>query len=203
MERIVEPTELQLEFSKKVPSLVLASSSPNRKALLESGGSKVIVFSPNTEEKRNDSAPISTMLEIVRAKFQAYTSSSAYIDDMIAISADTLVLKDNKLLGKPKDREDASYMLHMLSGSRQTVLTAVGLHIPQKEDTFFIDSADVLFKPLSDSDIDSYISTYEWQGAAGGYRLQRTGYRLVDKIIGDWTTVVGLPLRAILDRLIQ
>ena len=201
MERIIEPTELQLKFSKRLPYIVLASSSPNRKALLEKGGTKVRVFSPDVDEKRDESDPIGTMLRIVKAKFKAYLDSKEFDPNSFAIAADTLVLKDGKLLGKPIDIEDARNMLSMLSGDRQTVLTAVALQIPQRKDEFFVDSADVVFKKLTPADIDSYLFTNEWNGAAGGYRLQKTGYKLVEYIDGDWTTVVGLPLKAILEHL--
>ena len=201
MERIAEPSSLQLEFSKRLPRVILASSSPNRKALLEKGGTAVTTFSPNVNEERDESNPVGTMLRIVRAKFNAYLESDAYNPSMVAIAADTLVLKDGRLLGKPKDRDDARRMLEMLSGERQKVLTAVGLHIPNKGNEFFLDSADVVFKKLSEDNFDSYLATEEWNGAAGGYRLQKAGYKLVDRIDGDWTTVVGLPLKAILQRL--
>ena len=173
MEKIAEPDELQKEFSKRVPSLILASSSPNRKALLERAGTVVTTFSPDIDESRDNSDPIESIKEIVKRKFASYKNSLSYRPDVIAIAADTL----------------------------QKVLTAVALHIPDKEDIFFVDSATVVFKKLSEDDIECYISKDEWIGAAGGYRLQMTGYELVDSIDGDWTCVVGLPLKAILEHI--
>lgn len=203
MRRIEEPDDLQLEFSKAVPELVLASSSPNRKALLEAGGTKVRVYVPETEERRNGSSPEDVVRSIAKGKIDAYTSSQSYDPSMIAIAADTLVLIDGELLGKPGSEEDARAILRHLSGREQVVISSAGIKMPGRDSLMITDTASVFFRSLSDAEIDEYISTEEWKGAAGGYRLQKTGYRLVDRIDGDWTTVVGLPLRKILDLILE
>ena len=199
MDRITEPDSLQLDFSRAVPSLILASSSPNRKALLEAGGSHVDVFIPSTDEEKSGSTPVQTVSRIADGKIKAYLSSSSYDPTRIAIAADTLVLIDGELLGKPSSEEDAWTMLRKLSGRTQTVISAAGVKLPGQDSIVLTDTADVVFRTLTDDEIGAYISTEEWKGAAGGYRLQKTGYRLVDRIDGDWTTVVGLPLKKILD----
>ena len=199
MDRITEPDSLQLDFSRAVPSLILASSSPNRKALLEAGGSHVDVFIPSTDEEKSGSTPVQTVSRIADGKIKAYLSSSSYDPTRIAIAADTLVLIDGELLGKPSSEEDAWTMLRKLSGRTQTVISAAGVKLPGQNSIVLTDTADVVFRTLTDDEIGAYISTEEWKGAAGGYRLQKTGYRLVDRIDGDWTTVVGLPLKKILD----
>lgn len=199
MDRITEPDSLQLDFSRAVPSLILASSSPNRKALLEAGGSHVDVFIPSTDEEKSGSTPVQTVSRIADGKIKAYLCSPSYDPIRIAIAADTLVLIDGELLGKPSSEEDAWTMLRKLSGRTQTVISAAGVKLPGQDSIVLTDTADVVFRTLTDDEIGAYISTGEWQGAAGGYRLQKTGYRLVDRIDGDWTTVVGLPLKKILD----
>lgn len=199
MDRITEPDSLQLDFSRAVPSLILASSSPNRKALLEAGGSHVDVFIPSTDEEKPGSTPVQTVSRIADGKIKAYLCSPSYDPIRIAIAADTLVLIDGELLGKPSSEEDAWTMLRKLSGRTQTVISAAGVKLPGQDSIVLTDTADVVFRTLTDDEIGAYISTGEWQGAAGGYRLQKTGYRLVDRIDGDWTTVVGLPLKKILD----
>lgn len=201
MQRFNEPTELQLKFSKLYPKLVLASSSPNRRGLLEIGGSRVTVFSPEIDEERHNMSPVEAMLSIAEAKLNAYLSSDVFDKSLPAIAADTLVMIDEKLLGKPRDEEDAKAILSLLSGRVQKVYTATGLYLPGRGSEVFIDDADVIFKKLSDKDIDDYISTGEWMGAAGGYRLQKTGHNLVERIAGDWTTVVGLPLERLIEKL--
>lgn len=199
MERIIEPTPLQKEFSYLFPSLVLASSSPNRKKLLEEGGSRVSVFVPETDEINRGLDYISLMERNAKAKMEAYLSSPSFSPILPAISADTLVHIDNKLLGKPRDINDARKTLRLLSGRRQSVLTGCALYEKEYGVTLFCDEAEVVFKTLSDEEIESYIALGEWQGAAGGYRLQKNGWRLVEYIHGDWTTVVGLPIKRLIE----
>lgn len=194
MERIIEPTSLQIEFSSLFPSLVLASSSPNRRKLLEEGGSIVRVFSPEADESIDGMEMTEAMKKNARVKMESYLSSSLFSPLLPAVSADTLVHIDNKMLGKPKDRKDAKNTLTLLSGRRQSVLTGCALYLKETGVTVFCDKAYVVFKNLSEEEIESYLDTDEWKGAAGGYRLQKSGWRLVEKIEGDWTTVVGLPL---------
>ena len=141
------------------------------------------------------------MVKNARVKMEAYLSSPFFRQDTVAISADTLVHLDSYLLGKPKNLEDADRILRMLSGRTQEVLTGCGLYIPGKGTEFFLDRASVVFKTLKDSEIRDYLETGEWQGAAGAYRLQKTGWKLVETISGDWTTVVGLPLERIIERI--
>ena len=199
MERIIEPTPLQKEFSYLFPSLVLASSSPNRKKLLEEGGSRVSVFVPETDEINRGLDYIFLMERNAKAKMEAYLSSPSFSPILPAISADTLVHIDNKLLGKPRDINDARKTLRLLSGRRQSVLTGCALYEKEYGVTLFCDEAEVVFKTLSDEEIESYIALGEWQGAAGGYRLQKNGWRLVEYIHGDWTTVVGLPIKRLIE----
>ncbi len=199
MKRITEPDKLQLEAGRLMPSLILASSSPNRKALLEKGGIHVDTFAPEADESRIGDTPDEKVEGIAKRKIMAYISSPAYDENRLAIAADTLVLFGNELLGKPRDRNEADAILHMLSGNKQTVISAAAVKLPGRDAIIISDRADVIFRPLSDEEIEEYLDTGEWQGAAGGYRLQKTGYTLIDYIDGDWTTVVGLPLKKIIE----
>ena len=198
MRKITEPDDLMLRFGAHVPSLILASSSPNRRSLLEKAGCRVDIFVPEADETRDGRTPVETVSQIARRKMESYLASSSYDSSRIAIVADTLVLIDGELLGKPADEADARAMLHRLSGKEQTVISIAGVKLPGHDVEIIPDTAGVLFRPLSEDDIGSYIATGEWRGAAGAYRLQKTGYTLVERINGDWTTVVGLPLAAIL-----
>ena len=199
MKRITEPDNLQLEAGRLMPSLILASSSPNRKALLEKGGIHVDTFAPEADESRIGDTPDEKVEGIAKRKIMAYISSPAYDENRLAIAADTLVLFGNELLGKPRDRNEADAILHRLSGNKQTVISAAAVKLPGRDAIIISDRADVIFRPLSDEEIEEYLDTGEWQGAAGGYRLQKTGYTLIDYIDGDWTTVVGLPLKKIIE----
>lgn len=199
MQRITEPDELQIRFSRKFPSVILASSSPNRKALLEAGGTKVEVFIPEADETKQGATPEEAVMNIASRKIDAYISSPVFSKEKTAIAADTLVFINNHLLGKPENKERAREILSELSGHEQIVISAAGLYLPGKGKVLIIDEASVFFRSLTSDEIDAYISTGEWEGAAGGYRLQKTGYTLIDRIEGDWTTVVGLPLKRILE----
>lgn len=198
MEKIVEPTPLQFEFSLSFPSLVLASSSPNRKALIEKGGTILTTFTPHTSEDITGYSYEEGMKKNAKEKLENYLSSSSFIPTLPAVSCDTLVLIENNLLGKPKDIEDAYRDLKMLSGKRQTVLTGCSVYFPNHTPLTFCDKADVIFRCLTDIEIKSYLEKDEWIGAAGGYRLQKTGYTLVERIEGDWTTVVGFPMKRLI-----
>ena len=200
MERIAEPDAVQLRFGARFPRLVLASTSPNRKALLEKGGCLVDAFAPDADESRDGATPQETVERIAGRKIASYISSPSFNPSVPAIAADTLVLIDGELLGKPSSREDAYRMLRALSGRTQTVISSAGIWLPGKGRMLLTDEASVVFRALTDEEISEYISTGEWQGAAGGYRLQKTGFTLVERIDGDWTTVVGLPLKAILSK---
>ncbi len=200
MDRIIEPTGEELEIGRILPSVVLASSSPNRKKLLEECGITVTTFTPDADESTDGLEIDEAIKKNARVKMEAYLASPAFISDIPAISADTLVKIDGALLGKPKNRKEAKAMLEHLSGRVQTVYTGCSLYIPGRENIItFSDTAGVLFHTLSTRDIEAYLDREEWKGAAGAYRLQKTGYRLVEKIDGDWATVVGLPLMRILD----
>ena len=195
MTKTIEPTEAQLEFARVFPEVVLASGSPNRKSLLEKGGCIVHRFVPETEETRDETRPEDTVREIAEGKMEAYLSSPAFREDLPGITADTLVLFEGKLLGKPKDDEEARRFLRFLSGGFQTVLSGCVLYRPERKDTVsFTTSSKVLFRNLSDEEIEDYVSTGECIGAAGAYRLQKTGWKLVERIEGSWSNVVGLPL---------
>ena len=200
MNRIDEPTSQQIKLSFLVPELVLASSSPNRRKLLEISGIKVHTFTPNADESTEGLRTEDAMKKNARVKMEAYLSSLSFVPTLPAVSADTLVEIDGVLLGKPKDYDDARQMLEHLSGRVQTVYTGCAVYTPGKPGfEVFCDKADVVFRLLSKEEIESYLATDEWQGAAGAYRLQKTGWTLVDKIDGDWATVVGLPLNNLLE----
>ena len=158
MKRITEPDNLQLEAGRLMPSLILASSSPNRKALLEKGGIHVDTFAPEADESRIGDTPDEKVEGIARRKIMAYISSPAYDENRLAIAADTLVLFGNELLGKPRDRNEADAILHRLSGNKQTVISAAAVKLPGRDAIIISDRADVIFRPLSDEEIEEYLN---------------------------------------------
>jgi len=109
------------------------------------------------------------------------------------LGADTVVVVGDRVLGKPDDRDDAARMLDALGGRRHSVVTAVCLVVAGGEHVF-ADEAGVTFRPLHARLVDWYLDRGEWQGRAGGYAIQGSGAVLVDRVDGDFTTVVGLPV---------
>lgn len=202
MDRIIEPTSDQIRLGTLINEVVLASSSPNRRKLLEKSGIKVKPFTPSADESTDGYTIEEAMKKNAFLKMKAYLSSPSFDKSLHALSADTLVSIDGMLLGKPRDLSDAFSMLTRLSGRKQSVYTGCALYTPEDgRTTVFCDRADVIFRSLTPDDIKSYLALGEWEGAAGAYRLQKTGYTLVERIKGDWATVVGLPLKRIISLL--
>lgn len=199
MNRITEPDETELAFSRLFPKIVLASRSENRRKLIECGGSTVYQLPMETKEERKGKTAEETVLNIARAKMEAYLTSDKKIPTLPALTADTLVLFSGSLIGKAGTEKEAKERIKSFSGKKQSVITASLLYLPDDGISEIVDTADVWFKKLSDEEIDAYIATGDWIEAAGSYRLQRNGWSIVERIDGDWTTVVGLPMKKIIE----
>lgn len=179
--------------------LILASSSPRRAKLLSDIGLEFIVEPSHINEEEIDSKLKPTELAIELAKLKALHVAKNHPDDIV-IGADTIVVHEETILGKPKDEEDAYRMLKRLSADRHIVYTAVALVKGTKFHTF-ISEAEVSMKPLSDLEIQNYIKTGEPMDKAGAYGIQGDGGNLVDHYKGDFFTIVGLPLKDLMDAL--
>lgn len=178
--------------------IILASSSPRRKELLELHKIDFIIDYVEIEEVLDKNLALPLRLEKL-AYQKALPISLKYPRDLV-IGADTMVCLNDKMLGKPKDRQDAFEMLKSLSNQSQTVYSAIAI-IDDGKITTFSDSTKVIFKKLTDLQINEYLDTNEWIGKAGGYAIQGIGKCLVDQIEGDIETVIGLPVRMIEDYL--
>jgi septum formation protein len=117
-------------------------------------------------------------------------------DGGAVLGADTEVLLDGRVLGKPRDAAAARRELAALSGRSHVVRTAICV-ITQRDEREVVDDARVTFRPLSDDAIDRYVATGEWRDRAGGYAIQGAGAGLVERLEGDHSTVVGLPVGAL------
>lgn len=172
-------------------SLILASSSPRRKELLENLQFPFEVSSSDVDESFD---PVLTPGEIVMelSSRKAKAVSKEYPASFV-IGADTIVVLEGHVLGKPKDRAEAISMLQKLSGKTHSVFTGVSIVAPEKEKTFYV-KTDVVFWELTDEEIHSYISTGEPFDKAGAYGIQGFGSALVKEIAGDYFAVVGLPV---------
>ena len=177
--------------------IILASASPRRRELMANMGLDFrVVVSEADEESVDSSVPPGIYVQEL-ALLKAAAVAKTVIDnkDAVIISADTIVVKDGKILGKPQDKEDAKRMLRLLSGSSHNVYT--GFCVMRLSDAFTVCkdvSTEVVFRELDDEKIDRYIRTDECMDKAGSYGVQGLGAMLVSHIVGDYFNVVGLPV---------
>lgn len=170
--------------------LILASASPRRREILKNAGFDFEIKTSEADETLPDGiSPEEAVLYLAKIKNEVIEADK----NTTVISADTIVVCDGKILGKPKDETDAFNMLKTLSGREHFVYTGVCLRKGEKKTVFFEKTA-VYFYELSDSEITDYIATGEPTDKAGAYGIQGKGAVLVRKIDGDYFNVVGLPI---------
>ena len=177
--------------------IILASGSPRRRQLLTLAGIPHEVIVTGVDETISG-APDYQVRELALRKGNAVLPLiPPEINDPIIIAADTLVYVNGEVLGKPESPEDAFQMLKKLQGKPHRVYTGVALIRPANKDTStisFVDNTTVHFRPLSDQEINAYIATGEPFDKAGAYGVQERGAVLVNRVEGDFYTVVGLPI---------
>lgn len=170
---------------------MLASASPRRRELLNLIGIPHDVRPANVDETmRPREAPRRHAERLAREKASAIAVRDP---NLITIGADTVVVINRKVLGKPADAEDAARMLGMLSGREHTVITAVAVS-RGRELRSAIEEVRVKVRRLSDEEIEAYIATGEPMDKAGAYGIQGFGATIVERIEGDYFSVMGLPL---------
>lgn len=171
--------------------VVLASGSPRRRQLLELIGIEHEVSPSNIDETmRPRESPRRHAERLAREKASAVASREP---ERITVAADTIVVINRKVLGKPRDEDDARRMLSMLSGREHTVITAVAVARGRKLRSA-VEEVKVKFRRLRDDEIDSYIATGEPMDKAGAYGIQGFGATIVECVDGDYFAVMGLPL---------
>ena len=178
--------------------LILASGSPRRKEILNYLNIPFEVIISSFEEKIDEKKPLEEEIK----RLSEGKASTVFKDnkDAIVIGADTIVTINNKVLGKPKDKEDAYQMLKLLSGNKHIVITGVTIISEEKIDTF-ASVSDVYFNKLTDKEINDYIATNEPMDKAGAYAIQGIGSKFINKIDGDYYSIMGLPINEIYKRL--
>ena len=185
------------QWSMMKYKIILASNSPRRKELLAGLDVQFEVrIIPGIDESYPEILPTMEIAEyIAQKKAKAYRETMA--DDELIITADTIVVLDDKVLGKPKDAEEARCMLHALSGKTHQVVTGVVLTTKELQKHFSVVS-NVTFKTLSDNEIDYYVDTYKPMDKAGAYGIQEwIGYVGVTRLEGSYFNVMGLPVQRI------
>ncbi len=184
---------------KLTKPLILASNSPRRKQILEDAGFTFnVMVKPTEEDFSENMAPVEV------AKFLSLKKANAFeneIETNIVLTADTIVVVENKILNKPTDPEDAFRMLRLLSGKTHKVIT--GVSIVTKEDSqSFTDTTLVTFENLSDWEIKFYLNNFKPYDKAGSYGVQDfVGMIGIPKIEGSYFTVMGLPIHKVYQHL--
>lgn len=172
------------------PPLLLASTSPQRKAILEQLHIPFDVVAPKYEE---ETPPVADPLYVVREHARAKARSVADIaENRPVVGVDTAVVLEGRLFGKPANAADAEEMLEALSGKTHVVVSGLCLLTPGWEDVEH-EATRVAFRELTPRELGTYVATGEWEGRAGGYAIQGRGAALVRAIEGDYLNVVGLP----------
>ena len=184
------------------PRLILASKSPRRKELLEQAGLIVtVVPSCVDEDGINITAPENLVKTLAEAK--ARDVAGAYPESWV-IGADTIVLIDGEILGKPDSTETARRMIQQLNGQAHEVFTGYAFFCEAMNTCISgVEKTDVHFRNLSQQEIEWYIQTDEPYDKAGAYAIQGLGSFLVKRICGSYTNVVGLPVGEVLEHLFK
>jgi septum formation protein len=174
--------------------LVLASKSPQRRAILEQLGISFEVRPADVEElEAGDPAEIA--VENARRKVRAVQAAGA---SELVLGVDTVVALGGRIYGKPPDADAARLTLHALSGRHHEVVSGICVLEADHVRTA-VARTTVAFRALTEPMVEWYVSTDEWRGRAGGYAIQAKGAALVSRIEGDYLNVVGLPLAALLE----
>ncbi|MCH1959307.1 MULTISPECIES: Maf family protein [Romboutsia] len=179
-------------------NIILASASPRRKEILENINVKFdIVKSDIDEVILEDELPPQVVMRLAFEKSMDVAKSN---QESLVIGADTIVVFNNTILGKPKDKEDARNTIKLLSGNTHEVITGISL-INLSANKKIIDYvvSKVKFKDLSEDDINDYINTGESLDKAGAYGIQGYGSLLIEEIQGDYFNIVGLPISKLSD----
>ena len=184
--------------------ILLASGSPRRRELLDAVKIPFDILVPEVDESARDAMPpAERVLALAKDKARAAADLALFSSPRLILAADTLVClrpkgpdDEEDALGKARSFEEARSMLRLLAGREHTVRTGLVLldRASGSLDAVRSDTT-VVFAPLSAEEIDGYLVSREWEGAAGAYRIQGLAAHFVDRIEGSWTGVVGLPMR--------
>lgn len=180
-------------------NIILASGSPRRRELLAQAGFEFKVEVSNADENVSEESPVEMVEELAARKAKAVVNlHNQKEDNCLIIGADTIVVLDGKILGKPSDEEDAKTMLASLSGRTHQVYTGVALFMVkegmiEKKKTFH-ECTDVTMVPMTEKEIAEYVASGDPMDKAGAYGIQGPAAVFISGIRGDYYNVVGLPI---------
>ena len=191
-----------LDKKLKYFQVVLGSGSPRRKELLKSLGIDFVISTRNTKENFPENLPPKEIaVYLSQLKAEAFEKDFFYPNKLL-ITADTIVVLENKILGKPQNRNNAINMLLQLSGKVHNVITGITLKTSEKKHSFY-SLTKVHFKTLSSDEINYYVDTFKPFDKAGAYGIQEwIGHAAVEKIEGSYFNVVGLPTHKLYEELL-
>jgi septum formation protein len=181
------------------PALILASASPRRQELLREAGIAFVVHPAHiNEDQHAGEPPLEYALRLAREKAQAVAQQypQSYV-----LGADTIVVIDREVLGKPADAADAARMLRRLSGREHRVTTAVAVIRPGGEMETRSSTTQVFFREIAEEEIQQYVAGGEPMDKAGAYAIQGGASRWTNRIVGEYSNVVGLPLSLVTEML--
>jgi septum formation protein len=179
------------------PDLVLASASPRRRELLERVGLTLRVSAPDIDETPREGEAAGDYVRRMAADKLAAARLAAGATDLAVLAADTIVILQGRILGKPRDRDEAADMLRRLAGHRHEVTTAYAVAFGPRQVERAVTTA-VSFRLLDPRELDAYLACEEWRGKAGAYAVQGVAAAFVTELRGSLTNVVGLPLAEVL-----
>lgn len=180
--------------------LVLASTSPQRRAILAQLRIPFVVVPPPFEEDDGPSMdPVGTVRQHARGKARSVLPAAA---GRPVLGVDTTVVLDGRTWGKPSTEEEAAAMLRMLSGRTHTVVSGLCLLTEEWEELHH-ETTRVRFRRLHDREVDAYVRSGEWRGRAGGYAIQGRASAFVEAVEGDFWNVVGLPVPRLAELLLR
>ncbi len=183
--------------------LILASASPRRASLMKEMGLNFRVMPLDTDEEIPAGIPIAEVAVALAERKAAAFPSDMMHENTLLLTADTIVVKDGRILGKPANREEAIITLKALSGAMHDVITGIHLRALHKRLSFSV-STSVWFKELSEEQIAWYVDQYHPYDKAGAYGIQEwIGYTGICRIEGSYFNVVGLPTSRLYDALLQ
>lgn len=179
-----------------IPSLILASQSPRRRALLNAVGVSFDVLPAHADEAAvRAESPRALAMKTAMVKADAVAALvKARGEPAIIIAADTIVVLDGQILGKPRDRVEARVTLRDLSGRRHEVITGIVVQDLNGAAWIHAERSEVLFNTLSTELIDLYVQSGQADDKAGAYGVQEVGLQFIAEVRGDLTNVIGLPL---------
>ena len=179
------------------PPLVLASRSPQRRAILEQLGIPFEVAVPSFEEEPSDADPVAEVKRRAQGKARSVAPAA---QDRPVLGVDTEVVLEGRVYGKPENEAEAEAMLEALAAKTHEVVSGLCLLTPAWEELRH-DVTRVTFRALTPRELGLYVAGQEWRERAGGYAIQGRGAALVERIEGDYLNVVGLPAALLVDLL--